>query len=233
MRIPVRLALVGDRSLDRSSHLPVTTVVAGLGPALGGTVEATWFPTDQVGRALEDVDGIWLTGSPYESEAGVIAAAGIARRYDVPLLGTCGGFQLAVVEFATAMAGLAEEDVLTPLSCSLGANECRVRAVPGSLFARALGAERTRERYHCTFGLNPTSLPVLTGHGLRFTGFDDDGVVRVAELPTHPFFLGTLFQPELAGGTDPHPIIRAWATAAAARCRRRAAPFSIGPPPGR
>jgi len=52
-------------------------------------------------------------------------------------------------------------------------------------------------------------------HGLRFSGVDEAGEVRIAELPDHPFFLATLFQPELAGdGTRPHPIIRALASAA-------------------
>ena len=54
--------------------------------------------------------------------------------------------------------------------------------------------------------------------GVRFGAHDDAGDVRVLELPDHPFFLGTLFQPELAGdGTRAHPVIRAFATACAAR----------------
>ena len=162
---------------------------------------------------------MWLTGSPYRSEPGIVTAAGIARRAGIPLLGTCGGLQLAVIEFATEVAGLAEEEVLVPLSCSVGGDECVVLAPRGSLFERALGAERTREWYHCSNGLNPATVQVLTDHGLRFTGFDDEGVVRVAELPGHPFFLGTLFQPELADRAETHPIIRAWAAAAEARSR--------------
>ncbi|SCL18517.1 Glutamine amidotransferase class-I [Micromonospora rhizosphaerae] len=210
-----RLALVGDRLLDAAAQEPVARAVA----ALGSHVEATWIPTTAVDASLADFDGVWLTGSPYESEPGVVTAAGIARRAGVPLLGTCGGLQLAVTEFAIQVAGLAEEDVLVPLSCSLGGDECVVLATEGSLFERALGAERTRERYHCSYGLNPATVQVLTDHGLRFTGFDDEGVVRVAELPGHPFFLGTLFQPELADGPEPHPIIRAWAAAAEAANR--------------
>lgn len=62
--------------------------------------------------------------------------------------------------------------------------------------------------------------------GLRFSGFDDTGHVRIAEIPGHPFFLATLFQPELHGdGTRPHPVIAAFAAAAA----RRAAPAESQP----
>lgn len=53
---------------------------------------------------------------------------------------------------------------------------------------------------------------------MRFTGHDGGGEARIAELPSHPFFLATLFQPELAGdGGRPHPIVRAFATAAVTR----------------
>jgi CTP synthase (UTP-ammonia lyase) len=84
--------------------------------------------------------------------------------------------------------------------------------------AKITGPGRRIERYHCSYGLNQEYLEVLTSHGLRFSGFDDSGQVRIAELPGHPFFLGTLFQPELHGdGTSPHPIIRALAVAAADR----------------
>jgi CTP synthase (UTP-ammonia lyase) len=89
---------------------------------------------------------------------------------------------------------------------------------PGSLAEEVQGAER----YHCSYGLNPAYLDRIRAHGLRFSGTDKDGEPRIAELPGHPFYLTTLFQPELAGdGTRPHPIIRAFAEAATAqRCRR-------------
>ena len=90
--------------------------------------------------------------------------------------------------------------------------------VPGTLAAKISGPGRRTERYHCTYGLNPAYLEALTRGGLRFSGFDDSGQVRIAELPGHPFFIGTLFQPELHGdGTQPHPIIGAFAVAAAER----------------
>jgi CTP synthase (UTP-ammonia lyase) len=69
-------------------------------------------------------------------------------------------------------------------------------------------------------GLNPDYLERLSAGGLTFSGFDDSGQVRIAELPGHPFFIGTLFQPELHGdGSQPHPIIVALAAAATARAK--------------
>ena len=76
------------------------------------------------------------------------------------------------------------------------------------------GSSRTVERYHCSYGLSPDHLGLLAAHGMLFSGHDPDGEVRVAELPGHPFFLCTLFQPELAAG-DPHPVIRGFVRAVA------------------
>jgi CTP synthase (UTP-ammonia lyase) len=87
--------------------------------------------------------------------------------------------------------------------------------VPGTLTARISGPGRRTERYHCDYGLNPGYLDALAAGGLRFSGFDDSGQVRIAELLGHPFFMGTLFQPELLGdGSHPHPVIAAFGAAA-------------------
>jgi CTP synthase (UTP-ammonia lyase) len=96
-----------------------------------------------------------------------------------------------------------------------------VRLAAGSLAATILGTDRTVERYLCSYGLDRQYADRLREHGLRFSGVDADGDVRVAELPGHPFFLATLFQPELAGDeARPHPIIAAFATAVCAYAGR-------------
>jgi len=110
----------------------------------------------------------------------------------------------------------ARDQLIVPLECSLVGHEEAVMVVPGTLAAKITGPGRRTERYHCAYGLNPAYLDALTGGGLRFSGFDDSGQVRIMELPGHPFFFGTLFQPELDGdGTHPHPVIVALAAAAA------------------
>jgi CTP synthase (UTP-ammonia lyase) len=89
-----------------------------------------------------------------------------------------------------------------------------VTIVADTLAARIMGAGPTTERYFCSFGLNAAYLPALEAGGLVVSGRDSTGAMRVGELATHPFFLGSLFQPELASdSTWVHPLLRAFADA--------------------
>lgn len=243
---PARLALVGDRSPHVRAHQRIPGLLVALAEREGLVLDAYWIPTAEAdGTALRGFDGIWLlAGSPYESLDGAVAAAQAAREALIPFLGTCGGFQHALLEFARNVSGLGNaghaeyvpdtpDAVIVPLACSLVGHELAVRVAPGSLAEQALGAERTVERYHCSYGLNPDYLGLVRSHGMVLSGEDDSGDVRIAELPGHPFFLATLFQPELSGDLRPHPIIRAFAAAVAAHARGatpRAAPVQGATP---
>jgi CTP synthase (UTP-ammonia lyase) len=229
-----RVALVGDRSANVRAHARIPGLIDALLTRDSITLDPYWIATaDVADRELGGFDAIWvMPGSPYESSAGAIAAVRTARENGIPFLGTCGGFQYALMEYAHNACGLkdvenaevtpdAPEQLIVPLECSLKGHEEAVMIVPGTLAARISGPGRRTERYHCAFGLNEKYLQALTSGGLVFSGFDDQGHVRVMELPGHPFFMGTLFQPELHGdGAQPHPIIRAFATAAVERAAR-------------
>jgi CTP synthase (UTP-ammonia lyase) len=224
-----RIALVGDRSPHVRSHARIPQLLEALRRRHQIDLDAYWVPTTEAAQGMDGFDGIWLLpGSPYRSEAGALAAIRTAREQAIPFLGTCAGFQHTLLEYARNVCGLtvqhaenepdADDPLIIPLACSLAGHEGPVQVTAGSLAERILGGSRTVERYHCSYGLDPGRIDVLAGHGLRFTGFDDEGDARIVELPDHPFFLATLFQPELAGdGTRPHPIIRTFATAAVDR----------------
>jgi CTP synthase (UTP-ammonia lyase) len=230
-----RVALVGDRSPNVRAHTRIPALLTALAERDRLALDAYWIPTeDAAEETLAGFDAIWLVpGSPYRSEAGALAAARTARVRGIPFLGTCGGFQHALLEYARNACGLtsvghaengsgAGDPLIVPLACSLVGHEGTIRVMAGTLAEDTLGAERTVERYHCSYGLSPAFLDVLREHGLRFSGVDENGEVRIAELPGHPFFLATLFQPELAGdGSRAHPIIRALAAAATEKKRVR------------
>ncbi|MGH3247540.1 MAG: CTP synthase C-terminal region-related (seleno)protein [Trebonia sp.] len=223
-----RIALVGDRSANVRAHARIPVIIDALLAREGIALDPYWVATPDVGACdLSGFDGIWvMPGSPYDSTEGALAAVRTAREQRIPFLGTCGGFQHALIEYARDVCGLknvenaevtpdAEEHIIVSLECSLMGHEEAVMVVPGTLAAKISGPGRRTERYHCNYGLNADYLEALTSGGLRFSGFDDSGRVRIMELPGHPFFMGTLFQPELQGdGTQPHPIIRALGVAA-------------------
>ncbi|BCJ45373.1 hypothetical protein GCM10010168_86420 [Actinoplanes ianthinogenes] len=226
----IPIALVGDRSPAVRAHARIPTIIDALRDSEGLDLDAYWVPTPAAEdpAALLGFAGVWLLpGSPYRSETGAVTAARTARVEGIPFLGTCGGFQHAMLDFARDVCGFATarhaenddgpggDELIVPLSCSLAGHEAAIALTPGSLVERLLGCTRTVERYHCSYGLSPAHLALLAAHGMRFTGHDDAGEVRVAELPGHPFYLATLFQPELAD-EPPHPLIRGFARAALA-----------------
>jgi CTP synthase (UTP-ammonia lyase) len=238
-----RLALVGDRTPAVRSHGRIPMLLEALHRHDGLAIDPYWIATqDAEESTLDGFDAIWLVlGSPYRSQAGALAAVRTARERAIPFLGTCAGFQHALLEFARNVCGLAgvqhaenqpdaDQLLILPLACSLVGHQGVIRVTAGSLAEQILGVEQTVERYHCSYGaINPAYIDVLRASGLRFTGHDPDGQVRAAELPEHPFFLATLFQPELAGdGTRPHPIVRALAGAAIAHAT---APVIAAPRP--
>jgi CTP synthase (UTP-ammonia lyase) len=83
-----------------------------------------------------------------------------------------------------------------------------IRLQPGSLVGRAYGCGTVEETYHCNFGVNPDYTELLRTSRLRIVGSDNEGLVRAVELGGHPFFVGTLFLPQL-GSTPakPHPLM--------------------------
>src|SRR5919107_1453636 len=114
--------------------------------------------------------------------------------------------------------GLVEDAVIVELACSLVGHEGTIAYTPGTLIQRIAGVDRSLERYHCSYGIAPEQVATLEAAGVVFGAHDDDGAPRALELSGHPFFLGTLFQPELAGdGTRAHPVIRAFAEATTVR----------------
>lgn len=227
------IALVGDYSREVTAHraIPLALELARAATPAAAALTWPWIATRDLREASRDLaafSAVWLVpASPYENMAGALAAVRFARETGRPFLGTCGGFQHALIEFARHIAGLATADhaetnhtgdtlVVTPLACSLVEKTGDLRLTPGSHLHSAYGRATAHEGYHCNYGLNPAHRDLLERAGLRFTAFDPAGDVRAAELPVaaHPFFVGTLFQPERAAlrGEIP-PLVRAFVEA--------------------
>ena len=175
---------------------------------------------------LKDATGVWCApGSPYENTAGALLAIRHARLTRKALLGTCGGFQHALMEFAQNVleheAGHQELDPVArnPLSmkltCSLVEVKGRVIATEPKRFADLLGGSESIEEFHCNYGCNSGLAGIFHGTDLVFVAHDELHQVRAFRLEHHPFFVGTLFQPERrALGGSLHPLVAAFLRAA-------------------
>lgn len=225
---PRSIALVGDYSADVPAHQAIPRAFGLVAQETRQQIAWRWVGTTEIrdaARDLADFSAVWLVpGSPYQNTAGALAAIRWARETHRPFLGTCGGFQHALIEFARHVAGLREADhgesnpfasvlMITTLTRALD-EVAPLRLAPGSLLHEAYGSGSAQEAYRCSFGPNPLYRGALEQAGLHFTAFDvRDDAVRAAELPRerHPFFVGTLFQPERAAlhGRTP-PLIRAF-----------------------
>ena len=226
-----KLALVGDYNPQVPAHRAIPTALGLACVAAGVKLDWTWIGTEQITDASRDLAGysaVWVVpASPYKNMAGALAAIRYARENRLPFLGTCGGFQHALIEFARNVAQIPDADhaesnpaganlIVSPLACSLVGLAGDITFTPGSLLHQIFQGQPAREEYHCKYGVNPVYRPQLEAAGLRFTGFDDAGDIRAAELPGHSFYIGTLFQPERSALQGrPHPLIQAFVRAIA------------------
>jgi CTP synthase (UTP-ammonia lyase) len=228
-----RLALIGDYDPAIVAHQAIPQALALAAQHTGTALEWAWIGTETLGdapRQLAGFAGLWcVPGSPYRSMDGALAAIRFARETRRPFLGTCGGFQHALIEFARNVAGVAGADhaetnataadpVVTALTCSLVGRHNDLTFTPGSQLHGIFAGQPSHEGYHCNYGPNPVYRGRLEAAGLRFTGFDAAQQIRAFELPAHPFFIGTLFQPERSALQGRHhPLIEAFIQAIAAR----------------
>ncbi len=222
------LAVIGELF---GGHAPQDTIEPAVGHAAAAlgipAPTVRWVGTDDLardgaGEHLGGADAVWCApGSPYRSLEGALEGIRFAREHGVPFLGTCAGFQHAVIEVARDLAGIAGADheeygreggdlVIHELLCSLAGLRLDVRLVDDVL-AGIYGAPEVEERYYCTFGLNPVYVPQLEAAGLVVAGVDvADDQPRIMRMADHPYFVLTLFVPQTssAPGT-PHPLVTA------------------------
>jgi CTP synthase (UTP-ammonia lyase) len=225
----MRIALIGDHNPNVAAHQAIPKAVALA--AKSSDIKAEWLDTEAALNAnLDGYAGFWcVPASPYRSMDGALRVIRYARENQRPFLGTCGGCQHAVLEFARnvlniSAAGHKESDpdtsepVIMNLACALIEADEELQTVPRTRLHEIYGADRITETYHCSYGLNESYLPRMEQAGLRVGVRGPDGESRAVELTGHPFFFGTLYQPErLALHGKRHPLISAFVAAASVR----------------
>ena len=223
MRNPVVVGLVGDYDQTVPAHQAIPLALQQAAETLKVELAFGWVPTNEITSAsrIASFSGVWcVPASPYRNMDGALLAIRHARENGIPFLGTCGGFQHAVIEYARNVLGWkdaehaetapeAKRAVITQLECSLVEANGIVRFAPSSRIESAYQASEAVERYRCRYGLNPEFRSQLLAGPLRSTAEDENGDIRGIELSAHTFFVATLFQPErgaLAGKPVPLAI---------------------------
>lgn len=214
----LHVALIGDYNPDVTAHQAIPVALQQAADTLGLTVHVQWLDTDALPVTLQGFDGFWcVPATPYRDTEAALRAIRFAREQRRPFLGTCGGFQHAVLEYARNVVGWADAEhgelapdakraVIAPLSCALVEATDTVRLAPYTRIADAYGTLDLLEDYRCRYGINPEFIDALLEGDLIPSGRDAAGDLRAVELLDHPFFVATLFQPErsaLKGVTPP------------------------------
>ncbi len=179
----VRIGILGDFNPEFRSHHATPDSLQHAAHKLDLKVESEWIPTPSLigtdaEKTLESFDGLWAApGSPYKSFDGMLKGIEFARRRDWPFLGTCGGFQYVLIEFARNVLGIADADsvennsgskniVIYPVACAvpnrkgdapkLSGVVPEIRLRPGSYLQSFYGKkEIVTEEFFCNFEVNP------------------------------------------------------------------------------
>ena len=213
-------------------------------------IESEIFEREDPAPYLEGVNGILVPGGFGErGSEGKILAAKFARERNVPYFGICFGMQMATLEAARNLCGIAgagstefgatDEPVVGLMTEWMKGNELEQRRLGGDLggtmrlgaFPAALG-KGTRiaeiygnteisERHRHRYEVNTDYRARLEAAGLRFAGLSPDGLLpETVEYPDHPWFIGVQFHPELKSRPfEPHPLFRSFIAAAVEQSR--------------
>ena len=213
-------------------------------------LDAELFEREDAPAYLEDVHGILVPGGFGERGAeGKVSAAHFARERQVPYFGICFGMQMAVIEAARNLAGITSAGTTEFGPCydpvvglltewtrgnmverrdsdSDKGGTMRLGAYPaqlaqGSRIQQIYGASEISERHRHRYEVNVNYREVLEQAGLHFAGMSPDGELpETVEVPSHPWYVGVQFHPELKSKPfDPHPLFTSFIHAAVEQSR--------------
>jgi len=244
----VTIGLVGKYVQLHDAYLSIAEALNHSGFALNAHVNIDWIDSEDlnagnVEERLKHLQGIIVPGGFGDRGIeGMILAAEYARTHGIPYFGICLGMQIAVIEYARNVAGIADacsgefhepsehkvidfmpgqsDEVAKGGTLRLGSYPCRV--VPGTLMAECYQIQESQtssiisERHRHRYEFNNEYRQILTEHGLVISGESPDGeLVETVEIPDHPFYLGVQFHPEFKSRPNrPHPIFRKFTEAA-------------------
>lgn len=233
----VTIGLVGKYVQLHDAYLSVAEALHHSGYECGAQVDISWIDSediteDNVAAQLAGCDGIIVPGGFGDRGIeGMITTAKYCREHDIPYLGICLGMQIAVIEFARHVCGLADansgefsktsqhkiidflpdqsETIDKGATLRLGAYPCHI--LPGTRMHECYGCDEIRERHRHRYEFNNDYRETLTGAGMTLCGQSPDGhIVEAVELSDHRFFVGVQFHPEFKSRPNrAHPLFNA------------------------
>jgi len=251
----VTIAIVGKYTGMKDAYKSLIEALSHGGIANKVKVNLDWiesevFESEDPAPMLEHVNGILVPGGFGQRGAeGKIKAAQFARERHVPYFGICFGMQMAVLEAARNLCGIADanstefgptpEPVVGLMTEWLKGNELQKRGANGDLggtmrlgaypatlsrgsrVAEIYGSTEISERHRHRYEVNTTYKGRLEQRGLRFSGMSPDGILpEIVEYDDHPWFIGVQYHPELKSRPfAPHPLFSSFIGAAVEQSR--------------
>lgn len=221
----MKLAIIGDYNDNFRPHQATNEAIKHSLEKYSIKLDFEWLSTDTIENNFDHIisayNGFWIApGSPYKSMTGALKIIHHTRENNIPTIGTCGGFQHMVIEFAKNVLGIADAEhaeydpyssklVVNPLSCSVAGQTLEIELTDKlSKTFQIFGTDKINEKYYCNFGLNPEYQNQLDDNGFRIVGTDNLKEARILELENHLFFIATLFVPQDNSTEDnPHKLV--------------------------
>lgn len=238
----VNVGLVGKYVGLHDAYLSVAEALRHAGYYHDTYVKIQWIDSEALtaencGETLSGLDGILVPGG-FGSRGidGMILAAKYARENNIPYFGICLGMQIAVIEYARNVAGIADAnsgefdeqcenkvidfmqgqsgDIDKGGTLRLGAYPCEIKE--GTTMQRCYEALSVSERHRHRYEFNNNYRDILSEHGLTFSGTSPDGkLIETVELTERPFYVGVQFHPEFKSRPNrPHPLFKGFIGAA-------------------
>jgi CTP synthase len=223
----VKIAVVGKYVTLQDSYVSVYHALSHAGASIGKKVEIEWIDSEKFENggeskvaSLKDYQGILAPGGfGKRGSEGIISAANFARENDVPYLGICFGFQLAIVAFARHVCGMAgahstelDPNTKNPIvdfmpeqrnvhdmggTMRLGGHDIAVES--GTLAHRLYGATTIRRRHRHRYEFNQNYLDAVTKAGLVLSAHSDSGRrMEILEIPDHRFYFAVQYHAEFS-----------------------------------
>ena len=223
----VKIAVVGKYVKLPDSYVSIYHALSHAGASIGKKVEVYWIDSEKFENGglhnlsmLNNFEGVLAPGGfGIRGSEGIISAANFTRANDIPYLGICFGFQLAIVAFARHVCNLVdanstelEPNTKNPVvdfmpeqldvrrmggTMRLGSHEIHVKRK--TIAADIYGSARIKRRHRHRFEFNQNYLDILTKNGLVMSAHSDSGRrMEMLEIPNHKFFFAVQYHAEFS-----------------------------------